>query len=62
MHHTGFGKALKIKVKKCKQNLPEIYLKSTKIAITTSKFSKLFRDGMPADPSRAFLVSQSASN
>ena len=44
-----FGEALGIrpKVKKCKQNYPEIYSKSTKIAITACKFSKIFRGSMP---------------
>ena len=55
------GEALRIKVKKFKHNLPETYSKSTKIAITASKFSKNFPGGMPLDPLRAFLVSQSAS-
>ena len=57
-----FGEALRIRVKKFKQNLTENYSKSTKIAITSCKFSKIFRGSMPPDPSRAFLVSQSASN
>ena len=38
-----FGEALKIKVKKFKQNLHENYLKSAKIAITACKFSNFFR-------------------
>ena len=56
-----FGEALRIKLKKCKQNLPEIYLKSTKIAITACKFSKFLRRSMPPHPPSTF-VSQSASN
>ena len=54
--------ALRIRVKKLKQNLPENYSKSTKIAITACKFSKIFRDRMSPDPPKAFLVSQSAWN
>ena len=42
-----FGKALKIKVKKFKQNLAENYSKSTKIAIRACTFSKIFRGSMP---------------
>ena len=56
-----FVEALRIRVKKFKQNLPENYSKSTKIAISACKFSKIFRGSMPPDPPIAF-VSQSASN
>ena len=52
-----FGEALRIRVKNFKQNWPENYSKSTKIAITACKF---FRGSMSPDPPRAFLVSQSA--
>ena len=50
-----FGEALRIKVKKCKQNLPNIYSKSTKIAITARKSSKFFRGSMPTDLLEPFL-------
>ena len=56
------GEALRIRVKKFKQNLPKNYSKSTKIANTACKFSNFFRGSMPLDPPRAFFVSQSASN
>ena len=53
-----FGEALRIRVKKFKQNLAEEnYSKSTKIAITACKFSKIFYGSMPPDYPRAFLVS-----
>ena len=42
-----FGEALRIRIKKFEHNLPENYSKSTKIAITVCKFSKLFRGSMP---------------
>ena len=57
-----FGEALRIRGKKFKQNLAETYSKSNKIAITSCKFSKLFRGSMPLDPPRAFFVSQSVLN
>ena len=57
-----FGEALRIRVKKFKQNLLENDSKRTKIAIAACKFSKNFRESMPPDPPTAFLVSQSASN
>ena len=57
-----FGEARRIKVEKSKQNLPENYPKSTKIAITACKFLTFFRRSMPPDSPSAFLVSQSASN
>ena len=44
------GEALRIGVKKFKQNLPENYSKSTKIAITSCTFSKSFSGSMPPDP------------
>ena len=56
------GEALRTRVKKFKQNLSENYSKSTKIAITACKFSKIFRSSMLQDPPRDFSVSQSASN
>ena len=42
-----FGEALKIRIKKFQQNMLENYSKSTKIAITVCKFSKIFRGSMP---------------
>ena len=48
--------------KNFKQKLPESYSKSTKIAITSCEFSKLFRGSMSPDPPRAFLVFQKPSN
>ena len=57
-----FDEALTIKVKKFKQNLPENYSKSTKIAIAACKFSKFFRGSKPPDSLKLFLVSQSALN
>ena len=53
MHH--FGKGFRIRVKKLKQNLPENYTESTKIAITACKFSKFFRRYIPPDPLKPFL-------
>ena len=50
-----FDERLRIKVKKCKQNLPEIYSKSTKMAITACKFSKIYRGSMPPDPLKPFV-------
>ena len=48
------------------KNLNKICLriiqKALQIAITACKFSKFFRESMPPDPPRAFLVSQSFSN
>ena len=57
-----FGEALRIRVKKFKENLRENYSKSIKIAITACDFSKMFRGSIPLDLPRAFLDSQSASN
>ena len=51
-----FGEALKIRVKKFKQNLPENNSKSTETAIAARKISKFFRRSMPPNPPRAFLV------
>ena len=56
-----FGEALRIRVKNFRQNLPENYSKSTKIAITASNFSKFFQGSTPPNPLRAFHVSRSAS-
>ena len=42
-------------VKKFKQNLPENYSKSTKIAYTACKFTKISRGSMPPDPLNLFL-------
>ena len=56
-----FGEALRIRVKKFTQNLPENYSKRTEIAITACKFSN-FRGSMLPDPPKAFLKSQLASN
>ena len=52
------GEALRIRGKNFKQNLAENYSKSTKIAITAGKFSKIFRGSMPPNPPSAFFVSQ----
>ena len=56
-----FGEALRIRLKKFKQNFPENYSKSTKIAIATCNISKFFMGACPRTP-RVFLVSRSASN
>ena len=45
-----YGEALRITVKKFKQNFPENYSKSTNIAIAACKFSKNFRGSMSPDP------------
>ena len=50
-----FGEAIRIRVTKFKHNLPENYSKSTKIAITAGKFSKIFRGACPPDPLQLFL-------
>ena len=52
-----FGKALRIKVKQFKHNLPENYSKSTKITITTCKFSKISGGACPRTPLFSFLIS-----
>ena len=54
-HHTAFGEALRIRVKKFKQTLPENYSESTKIAITACKFSKIFRVARPRTPLELFF-------
>ena len=46
---------LRIRVKKSKPSLCENYSKSTKLAITACKFSKIFRGSMPSDPLQLFL-------
>ena len=50
-----FGEALRIRVKKFKQNLSENYTKNTKIAIAACKFSKFYRESMPPDPLDSFF-------
>ena len=50
-----FREALRIRVKKFKQSLPENYAKSTKIANTARNFKKIFRGSMPPDPPEPFL-------
>ena len=45
-----FGEALRIRVKEFKHNFPKNHLKSTKIAITSCKFSKIIRGNMPRYP------------
>ena len=61
MHHSWRSRLLRRRAKKFKQNFPENYSKSTKIAITACKFSKFLRDSMPLDPHKIFLVFQLAS-
>ena len=50
-----FGEALRIRVKKFKQNLPENYSKSAKIAIIACKFSKLSGGACPRTIQELFL-------
>ena len=50
-----FGEELRIRVKKFEQELRENYSKSTKIAITACKNSKIFWDSMRPDPLEPFL-------
>ena len=50
-----FGEALKIRVKRFEHNLREKYSKSTNIAVTACKFSKVFRVSKPPDPLKLFL-------
>ena len=50
-----FGEALRIRIKKLKQNLAENYSKSTKIAIRSCTFFKHFPGSMPPDPLEPFL-------
>ena len=51
-----FGEALRVRVKKFKQNSPENYSKSTKMAITacTVSFQNLSRRSIPPDLPKAF--------
>ena len=51
-----FGEALRIRVKQFRQNLPENYSQSTKVAITACNFSKNFRGSMPPGPLQLFLL------
>ena len=51
-----FGEALKIRGKKFKQNLPEIYSKSTKTASTACTFSNVFRRTCPQTSLVTFLL------
>ena len=57
-----FSEALRFRVKKFSQNLPENYSRSTKIAITACKFSKFFRGACPRTPPALFHFFESASN
>ena len=50
------GKALRIEIESFKQNLLENYTKSTKTGITKCKTSKFFRESMPPDPLKLFLI------
>ena len=51
-----FGERLKIRSQKYKQTLCENCSKSTKMAITACKFSKIVRGIMPPDPLESFLL------
>ena len=51
-----FGEALKIRGQKHKQNLPEDYSKSIKMAITVCLISKNFRGSIPPDPLKIVFV------
>ena len=51
-----FGATLRIRGKIFKENLPKTYSKSTKMATTVCKISKIFRGSMPPDPSRNFFI------
>ena len=53
MHHI-WREALRIRIKKFRQNLLKNYSKSTKIAITACKFSKISGEHAP-DPLQLFL-------
>ena len=55
MHGRLFGKALRIRDKIFKQNWPENYSKSIKIAITVRKFSKFSGEAYLPDPLELFL-------
>ena len=52
-----FGEALRITGKKNKQNLRENCSKSTEMAITVCKFSKMFREACPRSPINLFCSS-----
>ena len=45
-----FGEALRIRVKKFKQNMRKNYSKSAKITITACKFSNFFEEACPRTP------------
>ena len=53
--YISFGEALVIRVKKFKHNLRENYSKSTKIAITACKFSKISGEACPRTHLELFL-------
>ena len=55
MYHRLFGKALRIRNKIFKQNLPDNYSKSTKIANAVRKFSKFSGEAYPRTPLELFL-------
>ena len=50
-----FAEALRVKVKKIKQSLRGSYSKSSKIAITAHKFSKISGGACPQTPLEIFL-------
>ena len=50
-----FDEALRTRVKKVRQNLPENYSKGTKIAITVCKFLKIFPGEDAPGPPELFL-------
>ena len=52
---SHWAKHSELGLKHFKQNLPENYSKSTKVAIAACKFSKFFRGGMSPDPLELFL-------
>ena len=52
-----FGETLKFRGKKCKQNSHKNCSKSTKMATTVYKFSKIFRGSMPPDSLESFSFS-----
>ena len=60
--YIALGEALRIRVKKFKQNLPEHYSKSTKIAIVARKFSKIFGGACPRNPLQQFQICSSEKN
>ena len=55
MHYRLFGKAFRVRDKIFKQNLPENYSKSTKIAITARKFSNFLVEHTSRTPLELFL-------